>query len=131
MKNTDPGFGQLDRFDRRDNTGTGAKQNAHAALFQAANAVVDGVAPDRIVDDIDATSIGVTQHLLAKIGLPVQDGFVGAAFSGGRRLLLIANRREHAGAARLRELDQQLADAAGAGMDQTGMLGAEAEKRNG
>ena len=67
---------------------------------------------DRIVDDVGAATTRDPHHVFAKVTLAVEDRVVGTARTRDRRLRRRADRRDHHRAAELRELDQQLPDAA-------------------
>jgi hypothetical protein len=80
---------------------------------------------NRIVDDVYAAIVGKTQRCLAKICLAIENNVVGAALARYGGLILASDGCENARAPRLRQLYQQLADAAGAGVDQGNMHAAQ------
>jgi hypothetical protein len=116
-----PGFGELERLDRCDQSGRPAVVHAQAPPCEAADAARDRVAPDRVVDDVDAASAGQPPHLVAEVHVAIENHVVRPAFARNHCLFPAAHGRDHRRATQLRQLDQQLADATGTGVDQTGL----------
>src|SRR6185369_7722900 len=116
-----PRFGELERLDRRDQSRRAAVVDTQAASREAAYAARDCVAADCVVDDIDAATVGQTPHLVAEIHVAIENYVVGPAFAGDRCLFFAAHGRDDARSTELRQLDEQLADATRAGVDETGL----------
>src|SRR6202043_3119197 len=76
-------------------------------------ALVEGIAADRIVDDIDATTTGDVLDAIADLLARVVDEMVGAGTSGDGELVRATRGGDDLGAHRLGDLDRGQSDAAG------------------
>ena len=94
------------------------EKNADAAPAGALDAVVNGRDTDRIPDDIDACPAGFRFHDIEEGLMPVFDHDVGAEASDEFGFLGAADGREDPGALVLGQLDQDMPDSPGPGMNQ-------------
>ena len=125
------GLAELQRHDALDQAGSAAVVDAQATPGEGADAAVDGVAADRVVDDVDAAALRDAQRFLAEVVLAVEDDVVGAERPSALGLLRRTDGGDHRGAAQPGELHQQTADAAGRGMHQAGRAFLQLEGRMG
>src|SRR6185437_60343 len=77
-----------------------------------AQALIEGVAADRIIDDIDAAAAGDVLDAVADLLARIVDEVIGAGTLGDLELVRPARRGDHRGAHRLGDLDRGQADAA-------------------
>ena len=99
------------------------KSDHHAAPGEGVQALVEGVAAHAVVDHLDAPAAGQALHLGGEVLLGVEDHLVRSGLAGDPRLLLRRDRADHPGAAELGDLAEELAHAAGRGVDQAGVPG--------
>jgi len=90
------GLGELDWLNRAYDAGACAVQDAQSSFFETADAVMNRIAANRIVDDIHAAIVGKTQRCLAKIRLAIENNIVGAALARYRGLVLASDGCENA-----------------------------------
>ncbi len=88
---------------------------------EAAEIALDVVAADDVEHEVDAALARDAGHLRDKILLPVVDRVVGPERAAERRLLVVADRRDHRGVDLLCELDRGHADAARPAVDEDGL----------
>ena len=111
--------GQRERRDRIDRSGRVAERRHHPSRAEQREAGVEHRLADAVVHHVERARPGDLGDRLGEVDVAVEDHVIGAG--GARELGLLggSDRGEHLGAQALGDLDQEQADAAGTGVDET------------